>query len=833
MNSPRKSPSLLTLAACLALAGCGDNLDPIGADPDAGVPTPDAPSPVNSIIRPENPIPGHYLFLLDAEQVPPPSVQEVADELTADRGVVQSIMDGSILAFMANELDDESALAILEDPRVTGVGQDGYLEVDWAPTPLVDQNNPVWGLDRIDQSALPFDDIYQQNTTGAGVHAYIIDTGVNAAHSEFAGRMGNGMSAILDGGGTADCQGHGSHVAGTVGGTQWGVAKDVTIHAVRALGCDGRGSLSGVIKAVDWVTMHHVKPAVVNMSLGSGRNDLVNQAVQASIDAGLIYAVAAGNENTDSCNRSPASVGDALTVGASDIEDTRAWFSNFGSCVDLFAPGVDITSSLHNDNSGSRTISGTSMATPHVAGVIALYLESHPDATQAEVNAALIAAATPDVIADPQGSPNLLLYSLFIDPPVSPCVADPGAPGCDQPASCAEVLARDPAATDGEYTLYIGGDEGQPWTAYCHDMAGTPAEYLTLVNTGGDSNFGQYTAGGSSPGTNVRTSYTRVRIDPADMSIVIVDKTFSTSTGSLDHGGTAVDRMSYAIAMSCDSSDSGVANVDLRGTPFAIDGEFCQGGFNSVGGTTVSANDQVADLTGGGFCGYTAPVVPGAPNCPGGFNDQPSQHRLPLRYLAVPASCAEIKAANAGAADGEYTLYVDRDESKPWTAYCHDMDGTPSEFLSLPSGADKNFAQYTGGGATPGESVRTSYSRVRINPKDLSIDILDQTFASSSGSLVHGGQPVNFMPYGVAMSCDQSASGVASIDLSGTPFAVAGEFCQAGWRPQGASTPSQGGQVVEISGGGYCGWSAPSGQSCPYNPFNANPQNAVISLSYQ
>ncbi len=830
MRYSRTSPLLLTFAASLALAGCGDNLNPVDdLAPDAAVPTPDAAPPASMIIRPEDPIPGQYLFLLDTDEVPPPSVRAVAEELTADRGEVLSVMDGSILAFMAGDLDDDSALAILEDPRVTGVGQDGYLEIDSVLSPLADQNNPIWGLDRIDQTSLPFDNIYRQNTTGAGVHAYIIDTGVNGDHVEFAGRMGNGMTAILDGGGAVDCQGHGTHVAGTVGGTQWGVAKDVTIHPVRALGCDGRGSLSGVIQAIDWVTLHHIKPAVVNMSLGSGRHDLVNAAVQSSIDAGLIYVVAAGNESTDSCNRSPASVGDALTVAASNIEDVRASFSNFGGCVDLFAPGVDITSSRHDDNAASKELNGTSMATPHVAGVVALYLEANPDATQAEVNTALIEAATPDVIIDPQGSPNLLLYSYFVDPPLSPCVANPDGEGCNLPATCADIVAQDSSAGDGDYTLYIGGDQSQPWTAYCHDMAGEPREYLTLINTGGDSNFGQYTAGGASAGTSVRTNYTRVRIDPSDMSVLIVDKTFSTSTGNLTHGSTPVDRMSYAVAMSCDSSASGLANVDLRGTPFAVSGGFCQNGFNPVGDSTVSQNGQVVDVTGGGFCGWSAPDAP----CPaGGFNDQPSSTKLNLAYRPAPATCADVKAANPDAADGEYTLHVDRDESKPWTAYCHDMDGKPREYLSLPAGDDKNFAQYTAGGAVAGDSVRTTYARVRIDPLSLTIAIVDQTFATSTGALVHGGQPVNFMPFGIAMSCDQSASGRANIDLTGTPFAVSSGFCQSGWQPSGNAAPSQGGQVVALTGGGYCGWSAPD-QSCPYNPFNANPQSTVIALTYQ
>ena len=207
----------------------------------------------------------------------------------------------------------------------------------------------------------------------------MIDTGIRASHQEFAGRIGNGFTAITDGQGTNDCNGHGTHVAGTTGGTTYGVAKQVTLHPVRVLSCSGSGSNSGVIAGVDWVTANHVKPAVANMSLGGGVSTALDNAVQNSIAAGVSYAVAAGNSNANACNYSPARAANAVTVGSTTSSDARSSFSNFGTCVDLFAPGSSITSAWYTSNTATNTISGTSMASPHVAGALALYLHDEPD----------------------------------------------------------------------------------------------------------------------------------------------------------------------------------------------------------------------------------------------------------------------------------------------------------------------------------------------------------------------------------------------------------------------------------------------------------------------
>ena len=240
----------------------------------------------------------------------------------------------------------------------------------------------------------PLSNSYTYNQTGQGVHAYIIDTGIRATHQEFGGRVTNGADFIGDGNGTNDCNGHGTHVAGTTGGTTYGVAKSVTIHAVRVLGCTGSGSTSGVIAGVDWVTANHASPAVANMSLGGGASTALDNAVTSSVNSGVSYAVAAGNSNANACNSSPARAAAAITVGATTSSDARSSFSNFGTCLDIFAPGSSITSAWSTSNTATNTISGTSMASPHVAGAIALYLQTNPGASGAAVTSALVNNST-------------------------------------------------------------------------------------------------------------------------------------------------------------------------------------------------------------------------------------------------------------------------------------------------------------------------------------------------------------------------------------------------------------------------------------------------------
>jgi subtilisin family serine protease len=284
---------------------------------------------------------------------------------------------------------------------------------------------PSYGLDRIDQRALPLSGSYSYTATASNVTAYIIDTGILYSHTDFGGRAVPGFDAVTSGGGAVDCNGHGTHVSGTVGGTTYGVAKSVKLVGVRVLGCNGSGSTAGVVAGIDWVTGNHQSgtPAVANMSLGGGADAALDAAVNRAIADGVTFGVAAGNDgsslndllgSSNACNSSPARVPAALTVAATDSSDSRASYSNRGSCVDLWAPGTSIKSDWFSSPTATNTISGTSMATPHVVGVAALYLSGHPTAAPAAVASALNGGATPGVVKNAgSGTANRLLFSSY------------------------------------------------------------------------------------------------------------------------------------------------------------------------------------------------------------------------------------------------------------------------------------------------------------------------------------------------------------------------------------------------------------------------------------